>query len=196
GQSLGRSRMMSLSRVRVVLVLVAVVGSSLAIASASQARTTNVVQLDDGTCGKNLQIGSDKTASSSATPQFLLWGDGGASSYQMFIDGTSIGTFTSDGWGNVCVVATVPLADGPHTLTGNELAPHNTYTVTPLSFSVDTKPPATPSPPAISGYSDSGIPGDHITMYRGVNFTGTSDPNVSVQLYNGVTGIAGAKADT
>src|SRR5262245_61070680 len=125
-----------------VLVIVAV---ALVTAGSTLARTTNVVQLDDGTCGKNLQIGSDKTASSSATPQFLLWGDGGASSYQMFIDGTSIGTFSSDGWGNVCVYTTVPISDGPHTLTGNELSPHNTYTVTPLSFSVDTVPPSTPT---------------------------------------------------
>ena len=29
------------------------------------ARTLNGVQLDDGTCGHNLQLGSDKTASSS-----------------------------------------------------------------------------------------------------------------------------------
>jgi fibronectin type 3 domain-containing protein len=168
---------------------------TLASAHGASARTTNVVQLDDGTCGKNLQIGSDRTASSSATPQFLLWGDGGAASYRIFIDGVAIGTFASDGYGNVCIRTTVPLANGAHTLTGNELAPNASYTVTPLSFSVDTVPPATPSAPVMSAYSDSGVAGDHITMYRSVNFTGTSDPNVSVQLYSGPTGLAGAKAD-
>jgi len=186
---------MSIRSTRVLVSLFAVVLSLLVFVGASQARTTNVVQLDDGTCGRNLQIGSDRTASSSAAPSFLLWGDGGASSYQMFVDGVSIGTFSSDGWGNVCVRTTVSLSDGPHTLTGNELAPHNTYTVAPLSFSVDTVLPATPTPPVISGYSDSGVPGDHITKYRGVNFTGSSDPAVGIQLYNGPTGIAGAKAD-
>jgi hypothetical protein len=169
-------------------VLVVLAGSSLA-------RTTNVAQLDDGTCGRNLQIGSDKTASSSATPSFLLWGDGGLSSYQIFIDGASIGTFASDGFANVCITASVPLANGPHVLTGNELAPHNTYTVTPFSFSVDTVPPAQPSTPVISGYSDSGLLGDHITKYRNVNFTGFSDPNVAIQLYNGISLLGGAKAD-
>ena len=97
-----------------ILVLSLVLATSLAFAGSSQARTTNVAQLDDGTCGRNLQIGSDKTASSTATPQFLLWGDGGASMYQIFIDGTSIGTFSSDGFANVCIYTTVPLPDGPH----------------------------------------------------------------------------------
>jgi hypothetical protein len=54
---------------------------------------TNTVQLDNGSCVRNLQIGSDPNASSSATPSFVLAGDGGLSSYEMFIDGKSIGTF-------------------------------------------------------------------------------------------------------
>src|ERR1044072_6478061 len=67
------------------------------------ARTLNGVQLDDGTCGPNLQLGSNKTASSSATPSFLLNADGNKATYQVFIDGTSIGNFTSDSIANVCI---------------------------------------------------------------------------------------------
>src|SRR4051812_37302392 len=104
-------------------------------AASSWARTTNVSQLDDGTCGRNLQLGSDKTSSSSSTPDFLLWGDGGLSSYNAFIDGAPIGTFNSDGFANVCITTSVPLSDGPHVLTANELAPHNTFTITPFGFS-------------------------------------------------------------
>src|SRR5262245_44818144 len=37
---------------------------------------TNLVQLDNGTCVQNLQIGSDKNASSSARPSFWIMGDG------------------------------------------------------------------------------------------------------------------------
>ena len=55
--------------------------ASLFAGSASAAWTTNLVQLDNGTCGRNLQIGSDKTASASNTPSFWLMGDGGLSSY-------------------------------------------------------------------------------------------------------------------
>ena len=124
--------------------------------SVSFARTTNVVNLDDGTCGQNLQVGSDKTASRSATPSFLLWGDGGLSSYSISIDGLPLGTFNSDGFANVCICTVVPLVDGPHVLTATELAPHPTLTVAPLNFTVDTVPPPPPSPPVVSGYSDSG----------------------------------------
>src|SRR4051794_35141989 len=70
-----------LARLRSLLVAI---GCVLAVASvlagsASSAWTTNLVQLDNGTCGQNLQIGSDKTVSSSATPSFWLMGDGGLS---------------------------------------------------------------------------------------------------------------------
>src|SRR4051812_25144829 len=129
-------------------------------AASSWARTTNVSQLDDGTCGRNLQLGSDKTASSSSTPGFLLWGDGGLSSYNAFIDGAPIGTFNSDGFANVCITTGVPLADGPHVLTANEIRPNSTFAVVPLNFSVDTVPPAQPSTPVISSFSDSGLIGD------------------------------------
>ena len=50
-------------------------------------------------------------------------GDGGLSSYEVAIDGVSIGTFNSAGNGNVCITTTVGLADGAHTLTASELAP-------------------------------------------------------------------------
>src|SRR5438552_2696683 len=106
------------------------------------ARTTNVANLDDGTCGRNLQVGSNKTASASATPSFLLWGDGGLSSYGVRIDGTLIGTFNSDGYANVCITTTNPLADGSHQLTAVELRPNPSLSVAPFNFSVDTRPPA------------------------------------------------------
>src|SRR5690348_4502493 len=178
---------------KLLLSVLTVMAVALLTAGASLARTTNVANLDDGTCGRNLQVGSDKAAAGTATPTFLLWGDGGLSKYDIFIDGTKIGTFMSDGFANVCIPTTVPIPDGPHVLTGNELQPHSTFTVTPFNFSVDTVPPAQPSPPVISSFSDSGLQGDHVTQFRNVNFTGTSDPNVAIQLYNGVTVIGGAR---
>src|SRR5262245_35151802 len=65
--------------------------------------TTNLVQLDNGTCGNNLQIGSDRTASSTSRPSFWLQGDGGLSSYTVWIDGSPLGTFSSTGLANVCI---------------------------------------------------------------------------------------------
>src|SRR5262245_48233565 len=147
---------------------------SLFAGASSAAWTTNLVQLDNGTCGRNLQIGSDKTASSSNLPSFWLMGDGGLSSYSAFIDGVPIGTFQSAGNGNVCLLTTTPLSDGPHTLTANELAPRPTMLVTPFAFTVDTVPPPSPSVPVLSAYSDSGALGDRITRFRNINFTGSS----------------------
>ena len=69
-------------------------------AAGSAVWTTNLVELDNGTCGANLQIGSDRNASSIARPTFFLRGDGGLSSYAMAIDGQPIGTFYSTGIGD------------------------------------------------------------------------------------------------
>lgn len=158
-------------------------------------RITNEIQLDNGTCGTNLQLGNDKTASPDPTPTFLISGDGGASVYTAAIDGHALsGQFTSDGYGNVCVTTTTPLTDGDHLLTAHEVRP-NPQDLTPFAFSVDTVIPATPSTPELSAYSDSPPVGDGTTKYRNINFHGTSDPGVSIQLYSGPTGLAGALAD-
>ena len=184
-------------RSQIVALTLGVAAISLLIVGSGGAFTLNQAQLDDGTCGHNLQLGSDKTASSSSTPWFLLFGDGNHASYRIFIDGTSIGTFnSSDVFGNVCIHDTIPLADGPHLLTGNEITPVPTNVVTPFNFSVDTVPPSTPPAPTMSTFSDSGIVGDNLTMFRNVSITGTADLNTSVLVYdNGAAGIGGAGVD-
>src|SRR5262249_24795773 len=145
---------------RLVLVCVFVgVGVGLLLPGSASAFVLNQVQLDNGVCGQNLQVGSDPTASASATPSFLLSGDGGLSSYAISIDGVSIGTFKSDGFGNVCIRTTVALADGAHQLTGTELAPHAGNVVGPFAFSVDTVAPPAPSAVALNWSSDTGVAG-------------------------------------
>ncbi len=119
----------------------------------------NQAELDNGYCGQNLQVGSDRTASLSATPSFLMAGDGSAALYQISIDGVSIGTFTSDAFGNVCIRTTVPLPDGVHVLTGNELKPNSGNSVSAFNFSVDTTPPPAPSAPTLAFTSDTGVKG-------------------------------------
>jgi fibronectin type 3 domain-containing protein len=136
--------------------------------------TLNASQLDYGYCGQNLQLGSDQTASSTATPSFVLTGDGSAASYQMFIDGAPIGTFNSDTSGNVCIRTTTPLADGAHVLTGNELRPNSGNAVPAFNFSVDTVPPPAPSGPTLAFTSDTGVKGDNITSFHNFTITGTS----------------------
>jgi hypothetical protein len=181
---------------RALLVAATAVGALLLAGTGGAAWTTNLVELDNGTCGANLQTGSDRTASSITRPTFFLRGDGGLSSYAMAIDGVPIGSFYSTGQAVVCVQGAAVLAEGPHVLTGTELAPHAGWTVGPLAFSVDTVAPAPPSTPVLSAYKDSGALGDGITRFRSVNVTGTAAPNESVQvLSNGITTLGGARAD-
>lgn len=158
--------------------------------------TTNTVKLDDGTCGHDLELGSDMTASSSATPTFLLYADGGAASYSVAIDGESIGTFDGDNSGDVCINDQVVLADGPHVLTAAELAPKTANPVTPFSFTVDTVPPTVPSTPILDPSTDSGVIGDGITNVTSPVLEGTSDPGVSISIYDGGKIVGGAAASS
>ena len=156
---------------------------------------TNEAELDPGICGLNLQIGSNTAASSTAKPTFLLWGDGGLSSYTISIDGNPIGTFISTGRGHVCIAVPSPLADGAHALTGTELAPHAGSPVIPFYFTVDTVLPPSPSRPVLSGYTDSGLEGDGVTRFRQLNFTGSAGSNLAVQLLAGTAGLGGTRAE-
>ncbi|HKD94095.1 MAG TPA: fibronectin type III domain-containing protein [Gaiellaceae bacterium] len=160
------------------------------------AATANVVQLDTGACGHDAQLGSNKTASSTATPWFYLTGDGGASSYQAWIDGTSIGTFAGNPFAVVCISTPSALTDGPHTLTLQELAPNPSNSIAPYVFTVDTVPPAVPSTPVLDQYSDSGVAGDNITLYNSPVLNGTSDPNVPIRVYDGSVLVGSALSDS
>jgi hypothetical protein len=169
----------------------------LAVAGAGAAGwTTNLVQLDPGQCGSRLQIGSDRTASRTATPTFLLMGDGRLSSYDVSIDGSSIGRFRSTPDAVVCIATTRPLAGGRHVLTASEVAPRPDAVVAPFAFSVDTVPPGRPSKPAVSVFTDTGVRGDGVTTYRQVNLWGTAAPDVAVQLFiHGITIVGGTTSD-
>src|SRR4051794_29169637 len=191
-------RRLSALRPSLLLALASAIVLSLSLAGSSGAWVLNQAQLDDGTCGHNQQLGSDPTASSSATPWFLLYGDGTRASYNISIDGAPIGTFTvQDLFGDVCVHSTLPLSEGTHRLTGNEISPNSAGVVTPFTFSVDTVAPAAPSTPTIASFSDSGIKGDNTTMFPNPTLTGTTVPGLGVVLYdNGAAGIGGASSDS
>ena len=157
---------------------------------------TNSSQLDDGSCTSNLQVGSDITAAATATPTFVVTGDGGLSSYAISIDGKSLGTYFSTGRGVVCIPAGTRIPDGQHVLTGTELAPHSGAAVAPLTFTVDTVPPPPPSGPLLADYADSGVKGDGITKYPAVTLIGTAPVKTPIQiLANGQMGLGGATAE-
>jgi hypothetical protein len=156
----------------------------------------NTAQLDDGRCGHNLQLGSDKNASSSNKPWFALVGDGGLASYDITIDGHGIGTFNSDSYGKVCINDTLALSEGSHTLAGKELRPKSYYDVAPYTFKVDTVPPASPSKPVLNSSSDTAPVGDNATTMTQVRLNGTSGAGMPIQVYDGLKMIGGALADS
>ena len=191
-------RRLSALRPSLLLALASAIVLSLSLAGSSGAWVLNQAQLDDGTCGHNQQLGSDPTASSSATPWFLLYGDGTRASYNISIDGASIGTYNvQDLFGDVCIHPTVALSEGAHRLTGNEISPNSAGTVSPFNFSVDTVAPPAPSTPVLASFSDSGVKGDSTTMFPNPTVTGTTVPGSGVVMYdNGAAGIGGASSDT
>ena len=171
-----RFRLLCLLGLSLVLVML--------IPGVSSSATLNSVQLDYGYCGQNLQRGSVPTASDSATPSFVLTGDGSAASYQISIDGASIGTFSSDAFGNVCIRATTALAEGAHVLTGSELRPNTANGVPAFNFSVDTVPPPAPSAPALTYTNDTGVKGDNITRLRTFTVTGNASTTAGITSVN------------
>ncbi len=173
-----------------------VLGTALAPAGSAAAFTLNAVELDNGTCVQNLQLGSDATASSIDTPSFLLTGDGPLSSYQVSIDGTVIGTFKANANGNVCIDDTTPLTEGSHQLTGQELAPHPSDVISPFNFTVDTQPLATPSEPVLDPVTDSGVQGDDITNDTSLRLDGTSVPSVPIRILENGRLVGGAMASS
>jgi hypothetical protein len=164
----------------------AVLATLLLAGGAGAGWVTNSVALDPGTCGRNLQVGSNPTAAGTATPTFMLQGDGGLSSYTVSIDRRRLGTFRSAGGGVVCIRTRRPLAEGPHLLAATELAP-NAGRLVRLRFSVDTVPPKPPSRPMLAAPAGS----------QTLTISGAAAPNQAVQLLaDGRIGIAGAVSDS
>ncbi len=158
-------------------------------------RVTNESQLDNGTCGRNLQIGKPGFCPVS-DPTVLLWGDGGASVYTATVDGKALpDTFTSDGYGNVCINME-GLADGDHVLQPTEIRPNPGKPCPAFHFTIDTHVPAAPSMPELVTWKDSAPVGDHITMFNNPTFTGTAEPGNNVQIFSGPTGVAGGLTDS
>ncbi len=144
----------------------------------------NQVELDQ-------PAGSDRTAANSSTPFFDLDGDGNRSTYAVSIDGTSIGSFSSDTFANVCIKTTTALADGAHTLTATETAPNASNQIPPYPFTVDTIAPVAPSKPTLASYSDCPFTvhppdprcSDNVTDYTNPALIGTaSSDSKTVQL--------------
>ena len=127
----------------------------------------------------------------------VLTGTGVAGDTVTLLDGSTVaGTATVAGNGTWSITSTT-LAAGPHSLTATQTdaAGNVSAASTPLTLSIDTGNPATPSAPVLSSASDSGTQGDDITNVTTPVLNGSGPVGDTVTLYdvdpNGTSTILG-----
>ncbi|PAU80450.1 hypothetical protein CK501_08365 [Halovibrio salipaludis] len=162
-------------------------GLVITVDTAIAAPTVTGITDDTGSDG-NDGITSDNTLTFNGTSK-------ADASVEVFIDGTSIGTTTADGSGNWSFSHT-SLSDGDYTVTaeatdtaGNTSDPSGDFNLT-----VDT---STPAAPAVTGITDdTGSDGnDGITSDDTLTFNGTSEANISIEVFIDGTPIGTTTAD-
>lgn len=134
-----------------------------------------------------------------ATPTITGTAEANASVTLYDTDGTTVlGTATATSTGAWSIVSST-LSEGSHTLTvvQTDIAGNVSPASSGLTLIIDTTPPSAPSAPVLSAASDSGTAGDNITNVGTPVFTGTSDANATITLYdtNGTTVLGTATAD-
>jgi VCBS repeat-containing protein len=132
----------------------------------------------------------------------MLTGSAEAGTFIELFDGPNlVGTTTTPTGGLMVVswtITTSTLSDGVHTLTarGTDAAGNVGALSAPLTITVDTIPPATPSTPDLDPASDTGDSNtDNLTGIVTPKFNGTADPGVTVQLVEGTTILGTGTAD-
>jgi hypothetical protein len=131
------------------------------------------------------------------TPTFVGTAEPNAT-VELFAGITSLGTVIADGAGNWSFPVSGAIADGTYNITavakdnaGNTSAPSAALPVT-----IDTGVPTTPSIPDLVAASDSGSSNtDNYTNVNTPTFTGTADPNATVELFAGITSLGIVTAD-
>ena len=118
-----------------------------------------------------------------------LTGTGIAGNTVTLYDGTSIVGGGIVGPGGTWSIATATLAPGAQSITAVQAdsAGNVSAASTPLSLTIDTATPATPTAPVLASTSDSGVAGDDITNVTTPTVTGTGTPGDTLTLLDGTT---------
>jgi hypothetical protein len=110
-------------------------------------------------------------------------------SVELFDGVASLGTVSANGAG--AYTMDIALVAGSHSITAvaRDVAANASAASSVLSITIDTSTPAAPSTPDLAAADDSGgSNSDNITnQTTGLTFSGTSENNATVRLYNGVT---------
>ena len=100
---------------------------------------------------------------------------------------TSIGSATADGSGNWSITSS-SISNGAHSITAKayDLAGNASSASSALSVTIDTTAPSAPSTPDLQSASDTGSSNtDNLTNDMTPTSDGTSDANVSIELFRG-----------
>ncbi len=101
--------------------------------------------------------------------------------------GSAILTGKTDSSGNFILKYGTPLADGVYVVQAVATNVFGSSTSTPFTFTIDTHGPTTAPTLVLSSQSDTGIVGDNITSARTPFFTGVTEANAIVDLYDAST---------
>ena len=110
---------------------------------------------------------------------------------------TLLGTLTADASGNWTLAIAGPLTNGIHTyrFTATDVAANTSASSPNLSITIDTVAPASPTAPALTPLTDSGVVGDLLTNNTTPSLTGTAEANSTVSIYLAGVLVGTALAD-
>jgi uncharacterized repeat protein (TIGR01451 family) len=110
---------------------------------------------------------------------------------------TLLGTLTVDASGTWSFPIAGPLSNGVHTyrFTATDVAANTSASSPNLAITIDTVAPASPTAPALSPLTDSGVVGDLLTNNTTPTLTGAAEANSTVSIYLAGTLVGTALAD-
>jgi len=109
--------------------------------------------------------------------------------------GIVLGFAQADLNGNWVLPETGTLIEGKHIFTAIAMdqGGNNSGTSGILALTIDTTPP---SDPVVTAFSfDSGVPGDFVTNDTDLALTGTADPGIDLEIFDGKISLGGIQAD-
>ena len=175
-------------------------GNGITVSNAVDSTPPSAPSTPDMSSGSDSGTSSTDNITNVTTPTFSGTTEANATVRLYDTDGTTqLGTTTADGAGNWSITSTT-LSEGAHTVTTKATDASNNTSVASsgLSVTIDTTAPSAPSAPDMVAGSDSGVSSsDDITNDTTPTFTGTSEANASVTMYDtdGTTVLGTTTAD-
>jgi len=150
----------------------------------------------DLAAGSDTGVSDTDNVTNDTTPSFNGTAEANAT-VTLFKGATILGSAKADG-GGAWTITLPEIASGVHLITAQatDLAGNVSAKSAELSVTIDTTAPTTPSTPDLLAASDTGVSNtDNITKDTTPTFTGTSDPNSIIKLFNGAIEVASVMSD-